>query len=101
MMIYVIYFFAGVFIVLAASMLFVFYRTTHFGSFLMGAIYGASGVVAIWLAAWWPLVFGFVLVWMLKLMGLEPAAQATAEGASQEEEGAEGNAEGEGRKGQG
>lgn len=88
-MIYVTYFFAGLFIVLFATMMYVFHRSSHFGTFLMGVTYGASGVIAIWLLEWWPLVAGFVLVWALKLLGLEPAAEDKGEGESRKEEGAE------------
>ena len=74
-MIYVTYFFAGAFILLSATMLYVFYRSAHFGIFLMGITYGASGVIAFWLGQWWPLVVGFAAVWILKFMGLEPTAK--------------------------
>ena len=74
-MIYVTYFFAGVFILLSATMLYVFYRSSHFGMFLMGITYGTSGLIAIWLAEWWPLIAGFALAWVLKYLGLEPSAE--------------------------
>ncbi|MGH8703695.1 MAG: hypothetical protein ACREVR_21285 [Burkholderiales bacterium] len=71
-MVYVIYAVAGVFIVLSFTMLYVFYRSSHFGLFILGLTYGCSGLLAILLGHWWPLVAGFVLVWMLKLLGVEP-----------------------------
>jgi len=71
-MIYVIYGFAGLFLVLCATMLFVFYRDRRFGMFIMGVTYGASGLIAISIPHWWPLVMGFALVWLLRFMGLEP-----------------------------
>ena len=71
-MIYLIYGFAGLFIVLSCAMLYAFYRARNFGLFIMGVTYGASGVLALALPHWWPLVAGFVLVWMLKLLGVEP-----------------------------
>ena len=71
-MVYVIYGFAGLFLVLCATMMFVFYRDRHFGMFIMGVTYGASGLIAISIPHWWPLVMGFALVWLLRLMGLEP-----------------------------
>ena len=74
-MIYVIYVFAGLFIALSCTMLYVFYRERHFGLFIMGVIYGTSGVLAIALPHWWPLVAGFALVWVLKLLGLEASAE--------------------------
>ena len=41
----------------------------------MGLTYGASAGVAIVLTHWWPLVAGFVLVWLLRLAGLDPDTQ--------------------------
>jgi len=50
--------------------------------------YGASGVLAIALPHWWPLVAGFVLVWLLKLLGLEPSHEpARDEGGGMRKEG--------------
>lgn len=74
-MIYVTYGFAGLYIALSFAMLYVFYRSSHVGMFIMGLTYGCSGLVAILLGEWWPLVAGFVLVWVLKLIGLEPGAE--------------------------
>ena len=78
-MVYVIYAFGGLYIVLCATMLYVFYRGRYFGLFLMGVTYGTSGVLAIALPHWWPLVAGFVLVWLLKLLRLEPGAEPPSE----------------------
>ena len=74
-MIYVIYLFGGLFIVISCAMLYVFYRSRHFGLFIMGVTYGTSGALALALPHWWPLVAGFVLVWLLKLLGLEPGVE--------------------------
>lgn len=74
-MIYVTYVVAGIFIALAFAMLYVFYRTSQFGLFVMGLTYGCSGLLAILLGHWWPLVAGLVLVWLLKWLGLEPVAE--------------------------
>ena len=78
-MIWFIYIAGGLFIVLAAAMLFVYHRSGHFGMFLMAVTYAASGVLAIVLPHWWPLALGFVLVWMLRLLGLEPVIEPPAE----------------------
>jgi hypothetical protein len=74
-MIYIIYGVSGVFIVLSCTMLYVFYRDRNFGLFIMGVTYGTSGMLALALPHWWPLVAGFVLVWLLKLLGLEPGSE--------------------------
>ena len=75
-MVYVIYGFAGLFLVLCATMMFVFFRDRHFGMFIMGMTYGASGLIAISISHWWPLVMGFALVWLLRFMGLEPEVKS-------------------------
>jgi len=74
-MIYVTYVVAGIFVALSLAMLYVFYRNSNFGLFVMGLTYGCSGLLAILLGHWWPLVAGLVLVWMLKLLGLEPDSE--------------------------
>ena len=78
-MIYIIYVLAGLFIVLSCAMLYAYYRGRNFGLFIMGVTYGTSGVLALTLPHWWPLVAGFVLVWLLKLLGLEPSVEPPAE----------------------
>jgi hypothetical protein len=70
-MIYVIYVFAVLFVALGAMMFYVFYRERHFGMFLMGMTYSMSGLLAMALPHWWPLIAGFVMAWMLKMLGLE------------------------------
>jgi hypothetical protein len=77
-MIYLIYIFAGIFILLGAVMLYVFYRERHFGMLLMAMTYAMSGLLAIALPHWWPLVAGFVLVWLLKMLGLEMEPEEVA-----------------------
>lgn len=70
-MIYVIYGFAVLFVLLGAVMFYVFHRERHFGMFLLATTYSMSGLLAIALPHWWPLVAGFVMAWMLKMLGLE------------------------------
>jgi len=79
-MIYVIYVFAALFIALGAAMLYIFHRERHFGMFLMGVTYATTGLMAFGVSHWWPLVAGFVLVWMLKMLGLEMGYGGNAEG---------------------
>ena len=66
------YIFAASFITMALALFFAYRRTGHYGMFLMGITYGASAGLAIVLAHWWPLLVGFVLVWILKMLGLDP-----------------------------
>jgi len=79
-MVYVIYFFAGAFVVLSATMFFAYYRSRHFGLFIMALTYATSGLLAAALPHWWPLLTGFVLAWLLRLVGLEPRIEARDEG---------------------
>ncbi|HEY7657444.1 MAG TPA: hypothetical protein VH881_11310 [Burkholderiales bacterium] len=72
-MIYVIYAVSVLFILLSSTMLYVFYRQRDFSLLVMGVTYGVSGMLAIALPHWWPLAAGFVLVWVLKWLGLEPS----------------------------
>jgi hypothetical protein len=88
-MLYVIYAFAGLFVALGAMMFYVFYRQRHFGMLLMGMTYSMSGLLAIVLPHWWPLVAGFVMAWMLKMLGLEMEPQDVAAGAPPADEGGE------------
>ena len=68
----VIYVFAGLFLLLALGLLFGYYRTRHPGLVLMASCYGTASVLSVLLMDWWPLVAGFVLAWVLRLLGLEP-----------------------------
>ena len=80
-MVYVIYFFAAGFVVLSAMMFFAYYRSRHFGLFIMALTYATSGLLAFVVAHWWPLVTGFVLAWLLRLIGLEPKVEVQEEAA--------------------
>jgi hypothetical protein len=68
----VIYFFAASFAFMALALLFTYKRTRHYGVLVLGIAYGASAALALVLMHWWPLVAGFVLVWVLRLLGLDP-----------------------------
>ena len=69
------YFFAASFVFMALALMITYKRTRHYGVFLLGLTYGAAAAVAIVLMHWWPLVAGFVLVWLLRLFGLDPDTQ--------------------------
>ena len=68
----IIYIFAASFIFMALALMFTYQRTKHYGVFLLGLTYGASAGLAIVLTHWWPLVAGFALAWILRLLGLDP-----------------------------
>jgi 4-hydroxybenzoate polyprenyltransferase len=68
----IIYIFAASFIFMALALMITYRRTKHYGVFLLGLTYGAAAGLAIVLTHWWPLAAGFVLVWLLRLLGLDP-----------------------------
>lgn len=67
-----VYVFAGLFLLLALGLIFGYYRTRHPGLVLMASCYGTASVLSVMLMDWWPLVAGFVLAWMMRMMGLDP-----------------------------
>jgi 4-hydroxybenzoate polyprenyltransferase len=68
----IIYIFAASFIFMALALMLTYRRTRHYGVFLLGLTYGAAAGLAIVLTHWWPLAAGFALVWLLRLLGLDP-----------------------------
>ena len=68
----VIYILAASFVFMAAALVLTYKRNRHYGVFLLGLAYATSAVLAVVLMHWWPLVAGFVLVWVLRLLGLDP-----------------------------
>jgi len=71
-MMIVIYVISALFIVLSVALMFGFRRTQHAGLFMMSIIYGVSAALALWKMHWWPLAAGFALVWIMRMLGLEP-----------------------------
>jgi len=67
-----IYIISGLFILLCVALIFGYRRTQHAGLLLMSLIYGASAALALWKMHWWPLAAGFALVWIMRLLGMEP-----------------------------
>jgi hypothetical protein len=86
-MTYVIYGFAGLFVLLSITMVIAYFREKHVGLFLMGVVYGTSGLLAIQLMHWWPLIAGFLLAWTLRFLGLEPKVEPKVEPKAEGEEG--------------
>ena len=67
-----IYIISGLFILLCVALIFGYRRTQHAGLLLMSLVYGASAGLALWKMHWWPLAAGFALVWIMRLLGMEP-----------------------------
>ena len=81
----IIYFFAASFVFMAAALMITYKRTRHYGVFLLGLAYAVSAVLAVVLMHWWPLVAGFALVWVLRILGLDPdVAKSGAESSVKE-----------------
>lgn len=68
----VIYIVSGIFIVLSLGLSLAYYRRRHPGLLLLAAAYGTSASLALYNMHWWPLLVGFALVWMFRLMGYDP-----------------------------
>jgi len=68
----VIYIISALFIVMCIALLFGYRKTQHAGLLLMSIVYGASAALALWKVHWWPLTAGFALVWVMRLLGMEP-----------------------------
>jgi hypothetical protein len=86
---WVVYCFAALFASLGGALFFAYWRSKHQGLLLLGATYVVAALAAVGLSEWWPLVAGFGLVWVLRLMGVEPPAEPLPDETS-EVAGAEG-----------
>ena len=73
-----IYVFSAVYVVLAAALLFTWWRGRHIGSLLLAMTYLIAAGLSLLLMEWYPLVIGFLSAWSLRLMGLDPGASAAA-----------------------
>ena len=81
----IIYVFAASFIFMAAALMITYRRTRHHGVLLLGLTYAAAAILAVVLKHWWPLVAGFALVWVLRLLGLDPDVQKNDDESSAKE----------------
>jgi len=73
---YMVYSLAAPFILLALALFYAYSRSKQHGLLLLGISYAASAALAIVLADWWPLLVGFVVVWILRAMGMDPGPGA-------------------------
>ena len=73
-----IYVFSAVFVVLAAALLFTWWRERHIGALLLAMTYLIAAGLSFFLMEWFPLIIGFLSAWSLRLMGLDPGAAAAA-----------------------
>jgi len=70
---------AAVFASFAFGLFFEFSRSKHRGVFFAAVTYGAASFLAFYLASWWPLLIGFILAWLLRLLGGDPGYDANSE----------------------
>lgn len=70
-MVILLYFFSSLFIVLGFLMLFSYHRTKRWEFILLSFVYSGSGLAAGASLQWWPLIAGFVTVWLLKFAGYD------------------------------
>ena len=68
----IFYIVCGVFVLLAAGLVFTYLRGRSPGHLLMAAAYGASAGAAIALDESWPLLAGFGAAWAVRFLGLDP-----------------------------
>jgi hypothetical protein len=73
----VIYLFSAVFFLLAAALMFTWWRGRHTGALLLAATYAMAAALALMLHTWWPLAIGLLSAWSLRLMGLDPGGEVT------------------------
>ena len=67
-----VYAFSALFICLAFGLVFTYWRRRETGFLFMATAYGASAGAAIALAEGWPLLAGFAVAWVVRLMGFDP-----------------------------
>jgi hypothetical protein len=72
----VIYALSAVFFLLAAALVFTWWRQRHPGALLLATTYAMAAGLALLFNAWWPLVIGFLSAWSLRLMGFDPGTDA-------------------------
>jgi len=73
-----VYVFSAVFAVLAAALIFTWWRSRHHGALLLAMTYLIAATLSVMLHEWWPLAIGFFSAWALRLMGFDPGAAQDA-----------------------
>jgi len=80
----VVYLFSAIFTLLAAALIFTWWRKRHPGALLLAMTYLIAAGLSVMMGEWWPLVIGFLSAWALRLMGLDPGM---AQDAAKQREG--------------
>jgi len=71
----VLYIVNGMFVVVGLGVLSSYAASRRIGELLAGIILLASATASASLMSWWPLLIGFVALWVLRLVGLDPGAR--------------------------
>ena len=69
---YIIYVLSGISIILALGCFVGYLYSKHIGLLLSSFVSVGFSITAIYLVQWWPLAVGFIINWVLRLMGLDP-----------------------------
>lgn len=80
----VVYVFSAIFTLLAAALMFTWWRRRHPGALLLAMTYLTAAGLSVLLGEWWPLAIGLLSAWALRLMGLDPGM---AQDAAKQREG--------------
>ena len=70
----VLYIVNGMFVVVGLGVLSSYAASRRIGELLAGIIFLASATASASLLSWWPLLIGFVALWFLRFVGLDPGA---------------------------
>ena len=71
-----LYIVAGIFALFSFGIWFSFLQSRHLGLLLASIAYGGAAFLAFYLVAWWPLLVGFILAWLLRFVGTDPGHRA-------------------------
>lgn len=69
---------AVLFLLLAAALVFTWWRGRKLGALLLATTYLTAAGLALWGGSGWPLLLGFLSAWALRLMGLDPGSKPSA-----------------------
>ncbi|CEO38674.1 hypothetical protein PPBDW_I20690 [Photobacterium kishitanii] len=73
---YIIYALAGISILLSLGGFQAYRDSKHIGLLLSSLVSIGFSLTAIVLVQWWPLAAGFLVNWILRLMGLDPSCRS-------------------------
>ena len=69
----ILYIAQGLFALMAIRLVLRYGESKHIGLILGAIAYGGAAITSFGLMAWWPLVAGFAIAWVLRLLGFDPS----------------------------